>query len=153
MIMSRLLKTLCVICLAGSASLANSAEMLMARTGQSFPEAMMKLQEELKKSGYTISRVQRVDIGLTKSGYQTDKYRIVFFGTADEVKLLSDRHPELIPHLPWKIAIFAEDEDTLLVSVDPTLFTDKQHPDSYKILKRWSQDIQSIFDVLRQEGE
>lgn len=153
MIVSRLFKVLGVINLIFFTGFAYSAEMLMARTGQSFPEAMLKLQEELKKSGYTISRVQRVDIGLTKSGYQTDKYRIVFFGKSDEVKLLSDRHPELIPHLPWKIAIFAEDEDTLLVSVDPTLFTDKQHPESYKILRRWSDDIQSIFDVLRQEDE
>lgn len=153
MSLSRLLKSLCLFGLLCIFQPIQAAEMLMARTTQSFPEAMLKLQEELKKAGYTVSRVQRVDIGLTKSGYQTDKYRIVFFGKAEEVRMLTEKHPELIPHLPWKVAIFAENEDTLMVSVDPTLFTNKQHPESYKVLKRWSHDIQAIFDVLRQEGE
>ncbi len=35
----------------------------------SFPEAMNALQSAIAEEGYKVSRVQRVDIGLTGSGY------------------------------------------------------------------------------------
>ncbi|HEB66665.1 MAG TPA: hypothetical protein ENI93_01830, partial [Gammaproteobacteria bacterium] len=40
-------------------------DLLMARIPMTFPEAMLKLQNVLKQHGQTLSRVQRVDIGLT----------------------------------------------------------------------------------------
>ena len=79
-------------------------DLLAARSTQSFPEAMLMLQESIREHGYTVSRVQRVDIGLTNMGYQTDKYRVVFFGKIDEVRELSNRHPEMIPYLPVEIS-------------------------------------------------
>ncbi len=122
----------------------------MTRTKQSFPEAMLKLQETIRNIGYTVSRVQRIDIGLTKSGYATDKYRIVFFGTEKEVSLISKKYPHLIPYIPWKIAIFAEQQDTLLVTSNPMQFSDKKHPDADKYLLKWKKDIEKIMKVLRE---
>ena len=55
----------------------NAEEILMARSLQPFPETMLALQDSIRDHGYTLSRVQRVDIGLTGMGYKTDKYRIV----------------------------------------------------------------------------
>ncbi|HEY9149909.1 MAG TPA: DUF302 domain-containing protein, partial [Gammaproteobacteria bacterium] len=46
--------------------------LLMVRSAQSFPEAMLTLQGAIELQGYTLSRVQRVDIGLTASGFTTD---------------------------------------------------------------------------------
>ena len=51
----------------------------MRRIAMSFPEAMNALQTSIAEEGFTVSRVQRVDIGLTSSGYNTAEYRIVFF--------------------------------------------------------------------------
>jgi len=122
---------------------------MMARTKQNFPEAMLKLQETILKYDYLISRVQRIDIGLTKSGYATDKYRIVFFGSAKEITLISKNYPHLIPYIPWKIAIFAEQQDTLLVAADPMQFSNKKYPGADKYLLKWKKDIQKIMGVLR----
>ena len=122
----------------------------MARTKQSFPEAMLKLQETIRNFKYSISRVQRIDIGLTASGYQTDKYRVVFFGTNKEIEYLSKKYPHLMPYIPWKIAIFAEQEDTLLVSANPMELSDKKHPDADKYLTKWKNDIEKIFQILRE---
>ena len=124
-------------------------QLIMARTKQTFPEAMLKLQETIHDFGYTISRVQRIDIGLTKSGYATDKYRIVFFGTKKEIALISKKYPHLIPNIPWKIAIFAEQQDTLLVTANPMQFSDKQYPGADKYLLKWKKDIEKILDILR----
>ena len=124
--------------------------LIMARTKQTFPEAMLKLQDVIVTTGYVVSRVQRIDIGLTKSGYATDKYRIVFFGDKNEIAMLSKNYPHLIPNIPWKIAIFAEQQDTLLVSADPMQFSDKKYPGADKYLLKWKKDIQKMFDYIRE---
>ncbi|MDZ7661436.1 DUF302 domain-containing protein [Thiohalophilus sp.] len=123
--------------------------LLMARTEQAFPEAMLKLQETIKKHGYTVSRVQRVDIGLTQFGYKTDKYRVVFFGKAEEIRRMSKEYPQLIPYLPLKIAIFAEEEDTLLVSFSPLQLLETDEPELNSVLEKWAADLQAMLADMR----
>ncbi|MFK5915276.1 MAG: hypothetical protein QM484_12975 [Woeseiaceae bacterium] len=127
----------------------HAENLFMARTQQSFPEAMLKLQETILSLGYKISRVQRIDIGLTKSGFATDKYRIVFFGKQNEVADISKKYPHLIPYIPWKIAIFAEQQDTLLLTANPMLFSNKDFPGADKYLRKWNRDLKKIMDDLR----
>ena len=134
-------------------SLAHGAEerLLMMRSTQSFPEAMLALQKTLGEYGYTLSRVQRVDIGLTGSGFQTDKYRIVFFGKPEEIRNLTTAHPELIPYLPLKMTLFAEQEETLLVALDPTALHEVVPTEEFHYrLQRWKNDLLSIMDELRE---
>ena len=147
---SLLRKIITIFCLFFFIASSQAEGLMMSRTKQNFPEAMLKLQETILDLGYKISRVQRIDIGLTKSGYATDKYRIVFFATQNEIDFISDKYPHLIPYIPWKIAIFAEQQDTLLVSADPLQFRNKQHPGADKFLLKWKKDIQKIMNVLRQ---
>ena len=128
-----------------------TGELIMVRSEKSFPEAMDLLQESIKKQGYTLSRVQRVDTGLAASGYQTDKYRIVFLGKTEQIKALTKSHPELIPYLPLKIAIFAEAEETLLVTSDPAVFIDL-YPDPRlrKMFQQWHEDLISIMSKVQE---
>jgi uncharacterized protein (DUF302 family) len=126
-------------------------DLLMARSPMTFPEAMLKLQSTLKKYDHTLSRVQRVDIGLTAKGYKTDKYRIVFYGNAEEIRQLADKHPKLIPYLPHKIALFAEEEETMLVAVNPEMLIDTKDPKLQAILKKWHTDLQLILKDMREE--
>ena len=136
---------------AATSATAVEESLLMMRSTQSFPETMLALQKRLGEYGYTISRVQRVDIGLTSSGFQTDKYRIVFYGKPGEIRKLSTSHPELIPYLPLKMTIFAEQEETLLVALDPTMLHDVVDDEEFHYtLQRWKNDILSIMDELRE---
>jgi len=129
---------------------ARADQMLMARSMQAFPEAMLDLQESLTHHGYTVSRVQRVDIGLKKMGFKTDKYRVVFFGKPKQVDRLASRYPDLIPYLPLKIAIFAEGNNTLLVTSNPMqLASFFHHPELKPVFEQWNKDIQSVLDDLR----
>lgn len=122
----------------------------MVRAEQSFPEAMALLQEAITAQGYTVSRVQRVDIGLTSSGYRTDKYRVVFFGKPDEVREMSVRHVDLVPYLPLKIALFAEGEDTILLASGFTNLEDHfSGTEVSKRLKQWGADIATILEAVR----
>jgi len=124
--------------------------LIMARSSQPFPETMSTLQEAIKHQGYSLSRVQRVDIGLTARGFKTDKYRVVFFGKSDEISRLSKDYPELIPYIPLKIAIFAEAEETLLTTSNPMvladLFTD---PGLKSTFSQWHKDVTNIINSVQ----
>jgi uncharacterized protein (DUF302 family) len=126
--------------------LAVAEDMIMTRSVLAFPEAMLALQESIAAHGYTVSRVQRIDIGLTGMGYKTDKYRIVFAGKIGEIRELTDKAPQLTPYLPPKISIFAEGDQTILVTINPKQYAaiagDAVAP---VFFDRWESDLRSIF--------
>lgn len=144
--MSIYLKSCLFLLLCSIFNLASAEQLLVARVKMNFPETMLELQNSIKTQGYTLSRVQRVDIGLTKSGYTTDKYRVVFFGKPEEIKALIKKHPELIPYLPLNIAIYAEGEDTMLVAYDPEYLFPHEDKELNKIFTRWRKDLTAIFE-------
>ena len=127
-------------------------ELMMVRVKQSFPEAMLQFQEVIRNHGYTLSRVQRVDIGLSNMGYKTDKYRVVFFGKIEQNRWIIDKHPELIPYLPLKVAIYSEEQDTLLVSPNLEILFNAQDPKLKKIVHDWQHDIQDMFKEMHDYG-
>lgn len=126
--------------------LVSAGDLIMARSVLDFHETMLVLQESLGDHGYTVSRVQRIDIGLTGMGYKTDKYRVVFAAKIDEIRYLTEKSPQLIPYLPPKISIYAEGDQTIVVTLDPMIFSaiagDAVDP---VIFERWESDIRSIF--------
>lgn len=145
------MKRLLLICLMLAWLLpAQAEELLMVRSAQAFPEAMLTLQGAIEMQGYTLSRVQRVDIGLTASGFTTDLYRVVFLGKIEELRELTEAYPELIPYLPLKIAVFAEGGDTLLVAYDPVQFASFfPEPALQPYFDRWARDLRELLDVVR----
>jgi len=94
-------------------------DLILRRISMSFPEAMNSLQASISEEGFTVSRVQRVDVGLSASGYSTAEYRIVFFMKENTVHDIVKLYPELIPFLPLKITIFAEGNETILATLNP----------------------------------
>lgn len=127
-----------------------TGEMIMVRSSEAFPETMATLQEAITKQGYTLSRVQRVDVGLSAKGYKTDKYRVVFFGKAQQMQHLSEQYPQLIPYLPLKIAIYAEGDNTILISANPAVFNDMFELSELKpMFDQWLKDITAILNAVQ----
>lgn len=127
-----------------------TGEMIMVRSSEAFPETMSLLQKAIHKQGYELSRIQRVDVGLSKKGYKTDKYRIVFFGKGKQIQQLSAEYPQLIPYLPLKIAIFAEDENTILISTNPSIYNDLFKLHALKpVFEQWREDIIEILKSVQ----
>ena len=126
-----------------------AGDLLITRIEQNFPEAMSDLQAEIKKQGFQLSRVQRVDIGLEAMGYKTDKYRVVFYGNLAEMRKLIQHNPLMIAYLPLSIAIFAENDATILVAANPEIYLeDVSLEEDKKILKKWSESLQSLLASL-----
>lgn len=127
-----------------------TGEMIMVRSSDAFPEAMSSLQQAISDNGYSLSRVQRVDVGLTAKGYATDKYRVVFFGKGEQIKQLAADYPQLIPYLPLKIAIYAEGDNTILISANPASFNDMfDIPQLKPMFNQWRKDIIKILNSVQ----
>ncbi len=107
---------------------------------------MNDLQKAIKDHGYTVARVQRVDVGLTAKGYKTAEYRVVFFGKIEETRQLADRYPELLPYLPLKVTLFAEGDSSLAVTNTPTLLSSFFRDPALQVqFVRWERDVRSIL--------
>ena len=145
------LTVIILICIAGQVA---ASDMLMVRTQQSFPEAMLTLQTSIREHGYEITRVQRIDVGLTGMGYKTDKYRVVFVGKPEEIQHLVDKYPVLSAYMPPKISIFAEGRETVLVTINPMVYADMIDDEAGKVMfRRWESDVYSVFDDVRAANE
>ncbi len=123
---------------------------LTARSSQDFEQSMSTLKSSIETHGYRVAHVQLCDSGLQGFGYQTDRYRVVFFGKLDEVRQLSAKHPDLIPFLPLKIAVFAEGDQTIISSINPASLGSFYTDEALRIqFKRWENDLRSIFTDLQ----
>jgi uncharacterized protein (DUF302 family) len=131
-----------------------ASDLIMARSHEKFPEAMLTLQTSVKEHGYTVARVQRIDIGLTGMGFKTDKYRVVFVGKKDEIQYLTKKYPDLTPYMPPKVSIFAEDEDTVVVTVNPVVYKEMiDDEEDRRIFDRWENDVYSVFKDFSEAAE
>jgi uncharacterized protein (DUF302 family) len=128
----------------------HAEQLIMARAERPFPETMALLQQVVSDYGYTVARVQRVDVGLTSSGYQTAEYRIAFIGKPDEIARLMARLPELAPYLPLKIVLFAEGDSTLALTQNPATLRDlfPGDPELATQAARWERDLRAILDEV-----
>ena len=148
--MRMIMKVMTIIVMSCISVATLASDLLMVRTQQNFPEAMLALQTSVKEHGYSVTRVQRIDIGLTGMGYKTDKYRIVFVGKPEEIQYLINKYPVLAAYMPPKVSIFAEKSETVLVTANPKIYADMIDNEKDKILfKRWESDIYSVFDDMR----
>jgi len=126
-------------------------DLLMIRVKRTFPEAMNDVQLALKSQGYTVSRVQRVDVGLHASGFQTAEYRVVFFAKPEELHKLSELYPELIPYLPWQLVVIAEADDTLVFTANPSKLNEFfKHPELQALFVTWESDVRAVLSRLQQ---
>jgi uncharacterized protein (DUF302 family) len=149
---SRILQRLLLVSTLAFGTTAVADELILARVPAAFPETMNTLQEVIRNHGYTVSRVQRVDVGLTKTGYQTAEYRVVFFGKPEQIEKLPQRYPELVPYLPLSITIFAERDETLLVALNPTKLSDFfPQKELRKYFQEWEQAVVDIVEKVKAE--
>lgn len=130
---------------------AQADQMLIIRAQQAYPEAMATLQNAISSRGYKITRVQNIDVGITKTGHTIDYYKVVFYGNPEEVAQITREHPELIPYLPLNIVIFAEDVNTVVATNRPSVLAEFfPDPTLKPMFMRWEADLIKILDEVRE---
>lgn len=127
-------------------------DLLMARANRMFPEAMTLLQSAISSRGYTVTRLQQVNENLQRREFQSDMYRVVYFGKLEEVRRATARNPNLIPFLPLNITIFAEGDQSILVASHPQMLQEFfPDPELKALFERWEKDMVEIMDEVRED--
>jgi len=127
-------------------------DLLMARANRMFPEAMTLLQSAISSRGYTVTRLQQVNENLQRREFQSDMYRVVYFGKLEEVRRATAKNPNLIPFLPLNITIFAEGDQSILVASHPQMLQEFfPDPELKALFERWEKDMMEIMDEVREE--
>ena len=131
-------------------SVATADSMLMGRVPLRAEIVLEYVKTSIEEHGYAIAHIQLCDGGMKDFGYESDFYRVVFFGKIDEVRMISERYPELVSYLPLKIAVIAEKDETLLTVLNPEALAPYFDDATLQIqLGRWHSDLVSIFEDVR----
>lgn len=132
------------------AAAANADNMIMARLPMRAELVLEYLKGSIEEHGYTVAHLQLCDGGMKDFGYESDFYRVVFFGKVKEVRMISEHYPELVSYLPLKIAVIAEKDETLLTVLNPEALVPFFADEAVQIqLGRWQSDLVSIFEDVR----
>jgi len=131
-----------------TSALAEDDNIMMARTQQEFKVALDDIMKEIENQGYTVAHVQRCDGGMEAMGYQTDNYKVVFFGKLSEVRELSQKHENLIPYFPFKAIVYKEGDETVLSILNPKHMQSlaPDDPALSEKVKQWKQDFDQILE-------
>lgn len=123
---------------------------LQATCELDFPEAMAHLQAGIAGRGYIVSRVQHVDQGLISRGYQTDEFKVVFFGQAEQMARAISDYPALIPFVPLSVTISRQEDHTVVSALAPGQLNKLGLPQGAEaLIARWQQDVEAIIDHYR----
>lgn len=140
---------LLVFSLLNATSNATESKFIMVQCEINFTETMVHLQEVLLEHGYHSLRVQKVDVGLQNHGYESDKYRIIFYSKTGETETLKDHYPALIPFLPHKITIYSDNNQTVVNALRPKALSELFNtPEIQEILSRWDDEMRIIMNEV-----
>jgi uncharacterized protein (DUF302 family) len=146
--MKRLILLFCVLF---AMNLVHAENFLSVRSHAPFDAVLQEAETLIEEYGYKLAHVQRCDGGLADFGYKSDYYRILFIGKLDEVRAITARYPELVPFLPLKILVFAENNETVSMAMNPLNLLDAVDDEQVGIqLTRWHSDLSAILLELQQ---
>lgn len=133
---------------------AQAEDTLMVRLDLGFEETMIRMKDVVEEFGYKIVHIQKCDEGLSEFGYKTDAYKVIFFSKLNEIRNIVDNYPHLAPFVPLKIAVIKENDDIILVSLNPStlaqFFTTR---DIQLQLSRWENDIRAMMQDMLESDE
>lgn len=93
------------VVLAGLASAsALAGPPVAAESKQFYPEAMAAFQEALSAQGFYVTRIQHVDRGLERRGFETAAYKVVFIAHPD-MPALALENPSFYATLPLTVLV------------------------------------------------
>lgn len=145
---------LLVLTLLVSSAASMADNMVMSRIAMRAEIVLEYVKTSVEEHGYDIAHLQLCDGGMKDFGYESDVYRVVFFGKVDEVRWISEHHPELVSYLPLKIAVIAEGDETLITALNPEVLSPFFADRSVQIqVGRWSNDLNSIFQDVRRSTD
>ncbi len=150
-----MVKILLLIVIFIISTISYSTQFIKTTINTNFINTWNTLYDEIEYNDYKIAYLQRCDVALKQRQYQTDKYRILFFGKYQDMRYLSKKYPQLVPFLPLKIVVMEDKQTSITKLVAPSVL--KLLPvvelKDKKIIQKWHNDLLDIFAKVSQKYE
>jgi uncharacterized protein (DUF302 family) len=118
---------------------------LTAEKQSEYRAALDDLSIAITDLEYTIIKIQPVDKGLRKKGYETDNYKLVFFGDKKQMDRVLKANPEASVLLPLKIIIYQDAEMVIASAPSLAMWKGVFGEELDHMIDSWQTDIQAIL--------
>jgi uncharacterized protein (DUF302 family) len=116
---------------------------------QDYTNAMSAVQMGLEEKGFKVQFVQRIDIGLAKAGYHSDKYRIVFFMPKKGVASVLSKCADLADMFPLKVTVYQDKGKVYVFSAKNSIQLDASIPQDVRAhFKFWDKQIDGVINNM-----
>lgn len=142
--MKRFMAWLTLLCLISASALATDPFLTASKLSDYRP-ALNDLSIAINNQGYTLVKIQPIDQGLRRKGYEALDYKVVFFANRDQVDKVLTASPEASVVLPLMIILYRNGDS--IVASAPSLdrwkgvFNKTLDP----MIDRWQRDIAEIL--------
>lgn len=142
------------VCLIFTQNIIANDTLLSKQISANFNQTWYSLYAEVKSLGYTTTYLQKCDFALKQRHYESDKYRILFFGEYENMHYLSNKYPMIIPYLPLKMVVVEDNNNdkksTKLVASPPNILLEIVDEKDGKIIKKWQKDMLKIMQNIQE---
>ena len=128
---------------------ANDDQLMTKKCAQEFNNAIADVQMALEENGFKVQFVQRIDIGLAKAGYHTDKYRIVFFMPEHGVKAVLLKRADLAEMFPLKVTVYRDKGNVYMLRAHSASQLDDSVPAAVRArFRAWDRQVNQVIKNL-----
>lgn len=94
---------------------------------------------------YTLIKIQPVDKGLRRKGYEAPNYKVLFFGDSRQFKQVVALNPEASVILPLKIILYQQGNTVIASAPNLGMWKNVFGADLTPIIEGWQRDVQGIL--------
>ena len=135
----------CFLFLMFNQAYANGSFVMNKKSIQDYANAMSDVQMHLEDMGFKVEFVQRIDVGLAKAGYHSDKYRIVFFMPKHGVADVLSKRADLASMFPLKVTVYRDKGKVYVFGVKSASLLDASVPADVRAhFQTWDKKVDSI---------
>lgn len=128
---------------------ANDDQLVTKKSAQEFDNAIADVQMALEQNGFKVEFVQRIDIGLAKAGYRSDKYRIVFFMPEQGVEAVLLKRADLAELFPLKVTVYRDNGKVYMLRAQSASQLDNSVPaDVRSHFRAWDRKVNQVIKNL-----
>lgn len=118
---------------------------LTAERQSDYLAALDDLTIAIANHDYTLIKIQPVDQGLRRKGFETTSYKVVFFGDNSQVNQVLITNPEASVILPLKIILYQQGETVIASAPDLSMWEGIFDNGLTPIIKEWQRDMHGIL--------
>jgi len=110
-----------------------------------YDQALNDMTEAIQYHNYTLIKIQPVDEGLRSRGYRSLDYKVLFFGSQQQVNSILADNPQASVLLPMRIILYRKGNKVIASTPNMRMWKSVFGKKLQPMLDRWDKDVRAIM--------